>query len=410
MFSFLSCFEKIYIIDYDLCVLLALFRRIQTILFLTITSALIVGVFFTILIIEKNLDLSLPNPSSPPPTSDPDTLQNSNIIEPEYKNEDKSSISSSEKKSIHSEHNGVISQIKRLISSPHLGSNRSSQRTQQEQEQEKEQGNDDFIESGKQQLPVSDHVSSSHPAPLSSSPVPNNPHSLYSLSSSPTRRAHSPDSVNSRQHSPTRHASPSPPLLHSRSASPQMMSSESSPIHHHAHQQKQHQQSSSNTPNRKRMSRQPSSPVSSFNPPYIKTHSNQLSSSPEISPILNVYPISSEIDGDTSSQSGLRLRGLSLDKVLDEDERVMVLSTRDSTTVAIVPVVDGIELNEASFVLKAPPKETPTKSRGIKLWLYANVKPIRVLVDWWNRVDILPKFKKKIPLDSRAVRIVLPFS
>ncbi|KAL2912458.1 hypothetical protein HK105_208030 [Polyrhizophydium stewartii] len=44
--------------DYNLCVLLALFRRIPTIVFLVVTAVLVTAVFLTIVIIEKNLDIA----------------------------------------------------------------------------------------------------------------------------------------------------------------------------------------------------------------------------------------------------------------------------------------------------------------------------------------------------------------
>ncbi|XJO74685.1 hypothetical protein BDV3_005470 [Batrachochytrium dendrobatidis] len=43
--------------DYNLCVLMALFRRVPTIAFLVVTSTLIAVVFCTIVIVEKNLDI-----------------------------------------------------------------------------------------------------------------------------------------------------------------------------------------------------------------------------------------------------------------------------------------------------------------------------------------------------------------
>ncbi|KAJ3416033.1 hypothetical protein HDV05_003392 [Chytridiales sp. JEL 0842] len=57
-------------VNYKLCVLLALFRRVPTIIFLTATAILIVVIFFTIVIIEKNLDLPGSNRSTNEPIID----------------------------------------------------------------------------------------------------------------------------------------------------------------------------------------------------------------------------------------------------------------------------------------------------------------------------------------------------
>ena len=55
--------------DYNLCVLLALFRRTATIVFLTVTSGLIATTFITICVIEKNLDFKAPSPAVDQPTN-----------------------------------------------------------------------------------------------------------------------------------------------------------------------------------------------------------------------------------------------------------------------------------------------------------------------------------------------------
>ena len=50
------------------------------------------------------------------------------------------------------------------------------------------------------------------------------------------------------------------------------------------------------------------------------------------------------------------------------------------------------------------------KLNNVKLWMYDNIKPLRILSNWWASVRILPQFKKKISLQSLAVKFVLPLS
>jgi hypothetical protein len=94
------------------------------------------------------------------------------------------------------------------------------------------------------------------------------------------------------------------------------------------------------------------------------------------------------------------------------EERVMVLSTPTATTAALIPS-DSATPNPLTggSVISSP---TSTSTPSTKSWmrkLYDSLPaPIRNLLQWMSSLEVLPRFKQKIPLNSKLVRMLLPFS
>ncbi|KAJ3193100.1 hypothetical protein HK101_005422 [Irineochytrium annulatum] len=57
----------------------------------------------------------------------------------------------------------------------------------------------------------------------------------------------------------------------------------------------------------------------------------------------------------------------------------------------------------------AEPDLVPKPTMGQRMYKILP-RPMKRAVDWWQRIDIIPRIENKIPTDSTAVRIVLPFS
>ncbi|KAJ3206925.1 hypothetical protein HDU67_007866 [Dinochytrium kinnereticum] len=98
----------------------------------------------------------------------------------------------------------------------------------------------------------------------------------------------------------------------------------------------------------------------------------------------------------------------------DDEIIVSPMTRRGGPTAETTTTTTLIGMDEA---MAAEAADTQIDENGeptqptLKQRLYRSLPPfIRTSWEWWQKVDILPRTKTKIPLDSRVVRIVLPFS